>query len=167
MKHCPTCETLKSLDGFNIDRRSKDGHDWQCRECKTERRRKLRKKKPLYDTYQNMIDRCHNPKCKDYPDYGGRGIYVCNEWRSSFATFEADILASIGPRPSKSHSLDRINNDGGYERDPWNLRWAWPWQQRANQTRCKSKAEISCDMDIIEAPEFELHYPTKHRRQRQ
>lgn len=73
-----------------------------------------------------MIQRCENPKRKQFDKYGGRGIRVCTEWRVSFERF----LADVGPAPSSRHSLERIDNDGHYE--PGNVRWATNWEQSRN-----------------------------------
>jgi hypothetical protein len=80
---------------------------------------------PEYKSWASMIDRCRNPRHRSYADYGGRGILVCPEW-DSFERFRANM----GERPSKQHSLDRINNDGNYE--PGNCRWATRRQQLRN-----------------------------------
>jgi hypothetical protein len=63
--------------------------------------------------------RCLTPTNKDYADYGGRGIAVCAEWRGpdGFSAF----LNHIGPKPTSSHTLDRVDNSRGYE--PGNVRW--------------------------------------------
>jgi hypothetical protein len=80
----------------------------------------------LYEIWQTMIKRCHNPKAKKFPDYGGRGISVCDRWRRSFADFAADV----GDRPEGS-SLDRKDNNGNYE--PGNVRWATATEQSNNK----------------------------------
>lgn len=82
-------------------------------------------KSPEYKCWENMIQRCTNPRAKGYENYGGRGISVNPLWRS-FHKF----LADVGPRPSTKHSLDRIDVNGNYE--PGNVRWATPQQQAAN-----------------------------------
>ena len=58
---------------------------------------------------------------------GARGIKVCEKWRRSFAAF----LFDVGPRPSKVHSIDRINSNGNYE--PGNVRWATAVEQAQNR----------------------------------
>jgi hypothetical protein len=80
-----------------------------------------------YRSWAAMIARCYNTKNKEYFRYGGRGILVCGEWRSSFVKFFADL----GPAPSPNHTLDRINPDLGYSPD--NCRWATPLEQGRNK----------------------------------
>lgn len=80
-----------------------------------------------YAIWQGIIDRCERPKNQDWHLYGARGISICERWRHSFEAF----LEDMGYRPSRRHSIDRINNDGNYE--PQNCRWATPKQQRRNQ----------------------------------
>lgn len=75
---------------------------------------------PLYRMWNAMIQRCYNPKQKCYPNYGGRGIRVCNRWRD-VRSFIEDIEKELGPRPA-DYSFDRIDVEGDYA--PGNVRWA-------------------------------------------
>lgn len=81
---------------------------------------------PEYVAWRSMIARCENPKNKSFVDYGGRGISVTAAWHS-FAVF----VAAVGPRPSAKHSIDRLDNDKGYE--PGNVRWATRLEQNTNK----------------------------------
>lgn len=81
---------------------------------------------PEHWIYCGAIQRCRDSNCKNYSNYGGRGI----EFR--FKSF-AEFFSELGPRPSSKHSLDRINNDGHYE--PGNVRWATKSQQALNRRK--------------------------------
>lgn len=75
---------------------------------------------PEYGIYRAMLNRCFNPNVDRYPEYGGRGITVADEWRGK-GGYER-FLAHVGRRPDADHSLDRIDPDGDYQ--PGNVRWA-------------------------------------------
>jgi len=83
-----------------------------------------------YQCWQDMKQRCLNPKHKLYKHYGGRGIVICARWLNDFASFFADL----GPKPD-GMTLDRENNDGPYA--PSNCRWATRAEQRRNQRNVK------------------------------
>lgn len=92
---------------------------------------------PTYRTWYNMKTRCENPRSSKYRFYGGRGIKLCERWRS----FEA-FLYDMGERPSAAHTIDRYpNKDGDYE--PNNCRWATQKEQNAN--RRSSRAVVRGD----------------------
>ena len=91
---------------------------------------------PLYDIWKNILTRCEDPRNKRYPRYGGRGITVCDRWHD-IRNFVADIEQEIGVKPARCpecggrYSLDRIDNDRGYE--PGNVRWATATEQNLNK----------------------------------
>lgn len=86
---------------------------------------------PEWLSWSRMRYRCYDKTCKDYPNYGGRGITVCDRWlgKNGFSNF----LKDMGLRPSPKHSLDRFpnNKDGNYE--PTNCKWSSRKQQNRNK----------------------------------
>jgi excisionase family DNA binding protein len=76
-----------------------------------------------------ILARCENPAVARYADYGGRGITVCERWHN-FDAFYADIARLLGPCPP-GKTLDRMDNDGGYE--PGNVQWATTAEQMVNR----------------------------------
>lgn len=82
----------------------------------------------LYNIWSHIKQRCLNPKNKDYPNYGGRGITICNEWLA-FIPFR-DWALNTG---YKEHLIiDRKNPDGNYI--PLNCRWLTILESNRNKT---------------------------------
>ena len=86
--------------------------------------------KRLYSIWKSMKTRCNNPNCKDYKDYGGRGIIICDDWLNSFDTFREWAVAN---GYNKSLSIDRVDVNGNYE--PSNCRWATALEQAHNKRK--------------------------------
>ncbi len=99
-----------------------------------------------YCSWDHMIQRCTNPRQKQYKDYGGRGITVCDRWRKSFA----DFLEDMGPRPA-GLTLERVDNAKGYY--PGNCEWRSRKQQLRNMRRnalFTVRGETGCLSDMAE-----------------
>lgn len=92
-----------------------------CVDC---RKNYARSETPEHASWRAMLGRCTDPRHTAFVNYGGRGIKVCDRWRS----FDA-FLADMGPRP-EGLTLDRMDNEGNYE--PGNCRWATRVEQSAN-----------------------------------
>jgi hypothetical protein len=113
---------------------------------------------PLYGAWGQMITRCTNPNDKSYPDYGGRGIAVCDRWRNSFEAF----LTDMGERPD-GMTLDRIDGDGDYE--PGNCRWATAAEQQRNRRNSVWLEYAGVGLPLTDwAAALGLNYYTLHNR---
>jgi len=108
--------------------------------------------------YEHMINRCYNPKDREYHNYGGRGIKVCQRWLDDFQNF----LKDMGKAPPNA-TIDRIDNDGDY--CPENCRWASNFTQsrnRRNNVKITYKGKTLCLQDW--ADKLGISYATLRKR---
>jgi hypothetical protein len=118
---------------------------------------------PTYQSWQAMKQRCNQPNHKHFENYGGRGVKVCDRWNTY-----ANFLADMGARPDGC-SLDRIDNDKGYE--PSNCKWATRTEQNRNnsqnrnitfkgQTKCLAEwcLDLKLNYARVYARLFKLHW---------
>lgn len=103
-------------------------------------------RKRLFWVWCDMRARCNSESHKQFKDYGGRGIKVCDRWQGDggFAAF----LADMGPRP-EGQTLERANNDLGYS--PENCRWATRREQNSNRRNC---IYVDCDGKQVTLREY-------------
>lgn len=112
-----------------------------------------------YQIWCSMKVRCYNAKGLEFKSYQGRGIKICDRWLGSFENFISDM----GSRPSKIHSIDRINVNGDYE--PANCRWADRYQQARNKTNTRYVCYNGIKVSMAELEErFSLKRGTIYRR---
>lgn len=149
------CSCGKTVKVRSVHLRS--GH---TRSCRCIAMRGGRRRHPLYGTWIQMLHRCLNPKHDSYRRYGGRGIKVCERWRS-FKNFISDV----GDRPSDKHQIDRKDNNGDYKPDNW--RWALPVVQARNMSTNRWVTVQGQRMVLAAAAEqFGIPYWTVHARLR-
>jgi hypothetical protein len=149
----------------------RNGHTRSCGCYHNEIRRKIRlthgatadrKSTPEYRAWKAMKGRCFDPNNISYKNYGARGVTVCDQWLNDYPAF----LKEIGRRPSKNHSVDRINNNGNYE--PGNVRWATRKEQRRNSDRIhpvtiNGITKIICDWAAVSGvPEESISARIRH-----
>jgi len=88
-----------------------------------------------YTSWRKMLERCCTPTCKDYKDYGGAGIQVCERWKNSFKDFYEDM----GDRPSPEYTIDRVDTTGSYS--PENCVWSPKHVQSRNRRSSKGSSK--------------------------
>lgn len=114
---------------------------------------------PEYKAWIYMIHRCQTKTGLTFTRYGARGIVVCHEWRESFEAF----YKYLGPKPTRAHSIDRINNDGSYE--PGNVRWATKIEQMRNRSSTIMVEIDGAMLPLTEAAEkFKINSSTLYYR---
>jgi len=133
---CPICSSNYKTRSYSV----KNGTSKNCTECKNNRLKKDRhvNKHPLYSTWRGMKRRCSDVKSSRTACHGDRGISVSNEFLDFFVWLK--YVESLPNCYTSTYTLDRIDNDGNYERG--NLRWASKTTQALN-TRTKSTGTSS------------------------
>ena len=107
------CVSLKAKTKHGMTNRLKNGKNQMPR---------------IYRIWANMKFRCTNPKYKEFHYYGGRGIFVCDEWINDFEAFKE---WSLNNGYAENLTIDRIDNDGSYT--PNNCRWITMAEQNKNK----------------------------------
>jgi len=112
------------------------GHTKSCGCYRKEKSTKLlethgKRTHPLYNVWAGLWQRCHNPKNPAYKRYGGRGIYVCFEWRNFEGFYEWAIVNGY----KKGLTIDRLDNNGSYT--PGNCRFVSRHIQNSNKSVSK------------------------------
>ena len=130
------CDCGREVEVFAA--RAKSGNTKSCGCLSVERKREIVKARnkthgltrhPLYSIWKAIKSRCGNKKDKDYSRYGGRGIFICEEFRNDFMCFFEHVMSS-GWR--EGLQIDRIDNDKGYE--PGNLRFVTSKENNRNRS---------------------------------
>lgn len=113
-----------------------------------------RKSSHEYWIWNMVVQRCRNPRVKNWMDYGGRGITVCDSWLK-FENFYSDM----GRRPSDRHSLERKDNNAGYCKD--NCLWATRMEQSKNKRNNRMLTAFGKTLHLAEwSREYGVQHPT-------
>lgn len=93
-------------------------------------------RRKIFYRWNGMMRRCYDPKFLSYKNYGARGIYVCDEWKT-FDNYYQWFLGTHTP----GLTMDRIDNNGPYS--PANVRWATRKTQAQNQRKTQLKRDTA------------------------
>ena len=141
------------------------GRTLSCGCLTRDKKIKLQEERGLaYQSWRDMQYRCYRTRNKEYPRYGGRGIQVHADWlgKDGFQRF----LAHVGQRPSRGHTLERLDNDGDYAPD--NVCWATRYQQARNTSKVikviyRGRQQVLRDLCQCRGVAFSLVYQRIHK----
>ena len=125
---CDRLQTIRDCDRFFKQTLGMDPVTRSRRPPREITGQHVRSNTRLYEIWKGAKRRCTSPSCKDYPDYGGRGITMCKEWLENFDEFW-NWAWEHGYNPELS--LERVDVDTGYS--PENCRWASDLEQKLNR----------------------------------
>lgn len=132
------CGTIKTVIGANLKNITSQSCGCLAKELTSNRFRKHGMRwSRIHGVWAGMIERCENPKHRDYMSYGGRGITICDEWRNDFALFK-DWAYANGYDENAEYgkcTLDRIDVNGNY--CPDNCRWVSMEEQQKNKRKTR------------------------------
>lgn len=114
-----------------------------------------------YRLWGKVKQRCYNPNCREYNNYGGRGIKMCDEWLNDPSKFVEWCYATGYDKdaPKGQCTLERIDCNGNYE--PSNCTWKTN-QEQQNNRRDNQKFEYEGEIHTVAewARKLNIPYPT-------
>lgn len=144
------CGTERTVVGFDL--RTGKSRNCGCKrkeiafKCGKKNKRHGYADTPTQTSWVEMRRRCYAKHRKEYENYGGRGIVVCDRWKDSFDNF----LADMGPRPAGA-TLERRDNDGPYS--PENCCWVPRREQERNKRSNAVHEFYGQRMAVVDAAE--------------
>ena len=132
------CGTVRVVNGANLRR----GLTVSCgcynseqaiKHCEAMAKHDMYKDR-LYRVWCGMKARCETPSARNYKNYGGRGISVCEEWKEFIPFYEWAIANGYNDKAEYGKcTIDRIDVNGNYE--PSNCRWVDMKTQNNNKRK--------------------------------
>ncbi|MBS4171915.1 hypothetical protein [Bacillus sp. FJAT-49736] len=155
------CGNVKTVRSFDL----RDGKVKSCgclhaEKVRTNTRTHGKRNTLIYHIWCSIKGRCFRTTCKDFPNYGGRGITMCDSWRNDFMSF---YEWSMSNGYKEGLSIDRINNDGNYE--PSNCRWVTQAKQSRNKSNNRFITIDGMTKTLADWCKFyKVHISTAHSR---